>query len=260
MRRHDPIAFGSVLSSGSSLWTFIFSRLWWRKDLLRRRSAEFLQWSRACGCCGSYQCCHLLSAGKRRLSSILGISSGFSLQTGHFGLFRRVHGVASMTDLSGRVSNEDFDSFFRREFPKLSVLAGATAGNRALGEDIAQEALARVAERWSEARLYDKPGAFARRIVLNVALSRRRRIASEARAMLKLGRPPAIEVTDEGDPAIWRAVDRLAPRQRAVVVLHYLEDRPVAEIAEILDVAVSTATSHLHDARANLARTLGEEA
>ena len=53
-------------------------------------------------------------------------------------------------------------------------------------------------------------------------------------------------------------MDQLAPKQRAVVALHYLEDRPVAEIAEILDISVSAATSSLHQARANLATRLGE--
>lgn len=165
-----------------------------------------------------------------------------------------------MTEMPNRVAVVDFDSFYLQEFPKLSVLAGATAGNRALGEDLAQEALAKVADRWADVGGYDKPGAYARRVVINLALSRRRRLMTETKALLRFDRKQTVEVPDEGDPAIWQAVDRLAPRQRAVIVLHYFEDRSVAEIAEILNVAVSTATSHLHDARSNLARTLGEEA
>jgi RNA polymerase sigma-70 factor (ECF subfamily) len=46
--------------------------------------------------------------------------------------------------------------------------------------------------------------------------------------------------------------------QRAAIVLFYFEDRPVSEIAEILDCAPSTAKVHLHRARKTLAERLGE--
>jgi RNA polymerase sigma-70 factor (ECF subfamily) len=47
--------------------------------------------------------------------------------------------------------------------------------------------------------------------------------------------------------------------QRAVVVLHYFEDRPVLEIARTLQVSESTVKQHLYRARSRLAQSLGEE-
>lgn len=81
---------------------------------------------------------------------------------------------------------------------------------------------------------------------------------AEARALLRLGRTvhPNGELPLQGDPAVWRAVAALPPRQQAAVALFYLEDRPVKEIAEILGISVSTATSSLHQARQRLARDL----
>lgn len=149
-----------------------------------------------------------------------------------------------------------FDDFYRDGFADVAVLAGAILGDRTSGEDVAQEAFTRLHGRWTKVGAYDNPNAWVRRVAVNLAISRRRRIATEARALLRLGPPPAIEQRRHGNPAVWAAVAGLPPRQRAVIALHYLEDRPVVEIAEILDCSVSAATSNLYKARRSLAQTL----
>lgn len=153
----------------------------------------------------------------------------------------------------------EYETFYRREFAALAVVAGTVAADRSVGEDIAQEALTRAHRDWARVSTLDKPGAWARRVAINLAIGRKRRTATEAKALFKLG-PTAVEAaqTRRGDPAVWAAVDQLAPKQRAVIALHYLEDRSVAEIAEILEISVTAATSNLHKARTNLADKLGE--
>lgn len=167
--------------------------------------------------------------------------------------------IGSERPLSIVADSTEFEIFYQREFSALAVVAGTVAGNRSVGEDIAQEALSRAHKNWGKVSSMDKPGAWARRVAINLAIGKKRRFASEAKALLRLG-PPAAEAPEQrrGDPAVWAAVDQLPPRQRAVIALHYLEDRPVAEIAEILDCSVSAATSNLHKARTNLATTLGD--
>ncbi len=54
----------------------------------------------------------------------------------------------------------------------------------------------------------------------------------------------------------WALVRQLPGRQAAAVALHYLEDRPVAEVADTLGCAESTAKVHLHRARNALAASL----
>lgn len=66
------------------------------------------------------------------------------------------------------------------------------------------------------------------------------------------------EIETDGDHEVWEAVARLAPRQRAVVALFYQHDLSTADIAEALGCSVSTATSHLNQARTRLASMLGE--
>ncbi len=55
----------------------------------------------------------------------------------------------------------------------------------------------------------------------------------------------------------WSKVRRLPKRQAQVIALHYLEDRPVAEIAEILECSPNTVKVHLHKGRQKLADRLG---
>ena len=156
-------------------------------------------------------------------------------------------------------THTEYEDFYRREFSTIAVLAGTVCGNRALGEDIAQEALARAHGQWEKIAGYDKPGAWVRRVAINLAIGQKRRSTTEAKALERLTPAPANSAESRlGDPYVWAAVDALPPRQRAVIALRYLEDQSIAEIADILDISVSAATSNLHKARANLASKLGE--
>ena len=153
----------------------------------------------------------------------------------------------------------DYDRLFHDEYPKMVALAASVAGDRDHAEDIAQEALGRLAKNWKSVQGYDKPGAWLRRVTINLALSRRRRLASEAKALLRLPRPePTLAPTPTDDAAVWRAVASLPGKQRAVVSLHFLEDLPLTEIADILDISPSTARVHLHRARQTLRDQLEE--
>jgi RNA polymerase sigma-70 factor (ECF subfamily) len=64
------------------------------------------------------------------------------------------------------------------------------------------------------------------------------------------------ELPAEADE-FWEAVRALPRRQAQTIALHYLEDRPIAEIAEILECSPNTIKVHLHKGRAALASRLG---
>jgi RNA polymerase sigma-70 factor (ECF subfamily) len=113
---------------------------------------------------------------------------------------------------------------------------------------------------------YERPGAWVRRVAINLALSDHRRRASERRALdrLRLVRSDDGPGGDGGAAVVgadrfWEAVRTLPPQQRAAVVLRYVDDRSVSEISEVLDVAEGTAKAHLHKARAALARQFALE-
>jgi RNA polymerase sigma-70 factor (ECF subfamily) len=159
------------------------------------------------------------------------------------------------------VSN--FDALYRREYKSIRALAWALTGNSWTAEDIAQEAFLRAHREWNRISAYDEPGAWVRRVAINLATSVLRRRVREGRALLRLGGQRQDEfVMADPDREFWSALRSLPRQQAAVLALHYYEDLPVADIAAVLDLAEGTVKAHLHKARANLARrlSLSEEA
>lgn len=153
-----------------------------------------------------------------------------------------------------------FDAFYRAEYSAMVALAAATSGVPSSGEDLAQEALIRAHGQWDRICSYDKPGAWLRRTTINLALNTRRSRRRERRALSVVGRQRSTTVTivfDDSD--VWTAVASLPGQQRAAVALFYLEDRSVADIAEILACAHNTAKAHLHNGRLRLAELLEED-
>ncbi|WP_104106218.1 SigE family RNA polymerase sigma factor [Nocardioides sp. 616] len=118
-------------------------------------------------------------------------------------------------------------------------------------QDLVQEALVKVALRWPKLR-DGNPTAYARRIVVhdNVTWWRRRRETT--------GAVPDDSAHEEvsSDPVtglvIRRALMRLTPAQRAVLVLRHLDDLSERETAEILGVSVGTVKSQNAAALARL--------
>lgn len=154
---------------------------------------------------------------------------------------------------------ETFPAFYRREYPKMVAIAAAVSGNRAIAEDLAQEAMLRAHRHWNRISAYDRPGAWARRATINLSLSAAKRASAELKRMLRLAEPSTLPAPEATDDRIWRAVAKLPRNQRAAIALHYLEDRSIEEIAEILQIATATARVHLHRGRRALAVALDQQ-
>ena len=148
----------------------------------------------------------------------------------------------------------EFTWFFRAEYPAVVRTAYLVTHDREAAADIAQEAFTKLLVRWKRISKYDRPDAWVRRVAIRLAVRWARRE--------RLQHAPTTEDSSAGIPGadldLLRAVRSLPGSQRAAVVLFYYEDRPVAEVAEILDCSTSTAKVHLHRARKRLAELLGE--
>ncbi len=137
-----------------------------------------------------------------------------------------------------------FDSFWTREHSAILALAAALTGDWGIAEDVTQDAFSAAHRNWEQ---IDTPEAWIRRVVANRAASHWRRRARETAALARLAaRPSPVALTPEDDE-FWRTVRALPRRQAQVVVLRYLDDRSVSEIAEVLQIAEGTvkATSAL---------------
>jgi len=114
-------------------------------------------------------------------------------------------------------------------------------GDLARAEDLVQEALVKVALRWR--RLRDgNPTAYARTIIVRDNVSAWRRRRREVSVETVVG-PSAVSSDPEAEMVVRRALARLTPAQRAVVVLRHFDDLTERETADALGVAVGTIKS-----------------
>src|SRR4051812_26802776 len=93
-----------------------------------------------------------------------------------------------LDDRAAEARTSGFERFFREEYPRLVILLVAVTGDRAVAEELAQEALLRAHVRWDRIIRYDRPGAWVRRVALNLASHHRRRRRSEQGAFDRIGR------------------------------------------------------------------------
>jgi len=149
-----------------------------------------------------------------------------------------------------------FDDLYRREFPGLVAVATALSGYD--GEDLVQDAMVKALTNWERVQRLERPGGWCHRVLLNLCRSRFRRRRTADRYLQRLRCEEATTAAPSADVlAFWSAVRELPERTRLAVTLHYAGDRPVAEVAEILNVPEGTIRSDLSRARAALVRELG---
>jgi RNA polymerase sigma factor (sigma-70 family) len=145
-----------------------------------------------------------------------------------------------------------FEEFYRREFPRLLVLARALAGDQ-WAEDVAQDSMVVACGQWSRIALMDSPVGYVRRICANKAVSRTRRASAERRALRRvMARRVELEPLSMDSERFWAELRRLPRRQAEAAALFYALDLPIPVVAETLGCAEGTAKAHLARARARL--------
>ncbi|HEX2834509.1 MAG TPA: RNA polymerase sigma factor [Thermoanaerobaculia bacterium] len=139
--------------------------------------------------------------------------------------------------------HEAFDALLRELGPALLRYVVRVTGDVALAEDVVQETFIAIVRKiaWlSDASLFN---AWAYRIASREAfrvLRKRKQLVEE------------VELATFDEPAdpwqrerLLASIDKLSPASRAVITLHYLEQRPLSEVAAILDLSAGTVKSRL---------------
>ena len=151
------------------------------------------------------------------------------------------------TEVSGQLSTStwsDVASAYRRHSADIAALALLLSGSRETAEDLVQEAFIRLAGRFGHIRNKDQLLAYLRRTVINLHLSRLRRLRLE-RAWLSRHSGATSTVSEDADFAahadLVRALRLLAPRQRVAVILRYCLDFSETQVADAMGCSTSAA-------------------
>ncbi len=152
----------------------------------------------------------------------------------------------------------EFTEFVAERTHALFRVAYALTGNQHAAEDLLQTALAKTFTKWS--RISTDAEGYVKRILYRdwISLWRRR----VRRPETPVPTPPERSHADASEDTILRLVLRdallaLPPRQRAVVVLRYLDDLGEREVAEILGCSPGTVASQASRALSKLRRNVG---
>ncbi len=148
----------------------------------------------------------------------------------------------------------DFEAFVRARWRPLLRTAYLLTGDLQLAEDLLQETLARSAGRWGAIRRRGTPEAYVRKVMYTRSVDawrwrRRQPVVAEPRDTMP-GPDRSAEV--DGRLVLRQALARLTPKQRAVLVLRFYEDRSEAQAADLLGCSVGTVKSQTHSALSRL--------
>lgn len=150
-------------------------------------------------------------------------------------------------------ARQGFDQFLTDAADGLLRSAYLITWDLADAEDLVQECLFKVARRWHRVRKMEHPVAYARTVLVHLALDdgthRRRR-----RAELRPDAAGVLESSDdeaavrvlgrvEANADLLRALRVLPPRQRAALVLRYFDDLSEAEVATVMGCSIGTVKS-----------------
>src|SRR3954449_10168587 len=140
--------------------------------------------------------------------------------------------------------DDEFAEFARASSARLQHVAFLLTGNRHDAEDAAQTALVRTYAAWKRVQGRDAY-SYARTVLTNLVIDKWRRPYREYATGEMPDRPGARDVADDVAQRRWliAALDTLAPRERAVIVLRHYLDLPEAEVAGELNLSLGTVKS-----------------
>ena len=138
-----------------------------------------------------------------------------------------------------------FHALYVELFPELAGYCTALLRDESLAVECAQEAFTRLFSRWRAVR---DPKGFLFLVVTNIVRDEWRRQATQRSLVDKLARRLPDQPADS-ESSTYDLIARLPSRLRTVVVLTYVVDLPLAEVAETLGLPLGTVKRRLHEAR-----------
>ena len=154
-----------------------------------------------------------------------------------------------------------FRQLYDQEFHSVYRAIRAVILDSAAAEDLTQETFVRAYRARHRYTPTAPPGAWLRRIGINLAIShlRRQKLARFLPARLYVAPDRRDYDRAEARDVVGKAMTALSPKLRAAVVLHYYEGLTREEIAEVLGVPAGTVASRIAKAVAIMRKTMGSD-
>jgi RNA polymerase sigma-70 factor (ECF subfamily) len=147
-----------------------------------------------------------------------------------------------------RARSPSFEAFYEAHYDVVRRSLSAAFGDPVLAEDAVQEAFARAYVHWHRVDRMDRPAGWVYVVAVRFGLQQRR--------PRRTPQPddPSVDIADGvvTQEVVRAAIERLPTRQRVAVVLRYLVDLPLEDVAAAMDCALGTVKSTLHSALARL--------
>jgi RNA polymerase sigma factor (sigma-70 family) len=150
----------------------------------------------------------------------------------------------------------EYSWVYQAEYANVARSVFLILHDRQRAEDIAQDAFVQLYAHWRRVSRYERPDAWVRRVAIRMAV---RHLKREQRRTTLEGDTDEPTLRGPVDVDLLRAVGELSAAQRVAVVLFYFEDRPIAEIVDLLGSSEGAVKMSLQRARGRLAELLAEE-
>ncbi len=149
----------------------------------------------------------------------------------------------------------EYSWFYQAEYANVARSIFLILHDRQRAEDIAQDAFVQLYAYWWKVSRYERPDAWVRRVAIRMAV---RHVKRERRRTVLERDVDEPAPSGPVDVDLLRAIAELPAAQRVAVVLFYFEDRPIAEIMNILGSSEGAVKMSLQRARGRLAELLAE--
>jgi RNA polymerase sigma-70 factor (sigma-E family) len=158
-----------------------------------------------------------------------------------------------------RAAEEEYVEYVRGRIPALRRVAYALCGDEHRADDVVQQAITKLYVHWQRARTANNLHRYTHTLLVRVFLDERRLSWARVRLFGSPPEPPPLEPEGVEDRHVLRAaLVRLPRRQRAVLVLRFLCDLPVDDVAEILGCSAGTVKSQTAHGLASLRRLMAD--
>ncbi len=162
--------------------------------------------------------------------------------------------------MADAAANEcEYVEYVTARLPKLRRLAFVLCGDADRADDLVQQTITALYVRWPKIRSVNHLDQYVRSMLVNNFIDERRLAWARVRLFHKPPELPAsVDCGIEEHSVVRAALAKMPRRQQAVLVLRFIYDLPVAEVAEILGCSPGTVKSQTFHGLTTLRKLLGE--